>query len=419
MKKSAQVFGIWLAVALFYFYAFIARSSFVTVLAHDFMQFFKIDAAGLSILTSCYYWVYTFMQIPAGIILDKYSIKTVGSLMGFSTSIGVLLLVLTSNFYLACLSEMLIAFGSSFVFVFALKIISTYFPKHKIAIMTSYTISLGVCGPVVGGPLVSAVSCYVDWRHLVIGYGILGVAFAMLLRYVVLGHAPEPQSSTESSQEEKIPVFTALKKVVASPVLWVLGLYTMALYGPLSALGDLWGVSLVSTLFGIDRIVAAVIGNMLYVGVLVGSPCTTYLAYKMGSYKKVMVLSTISVVLLLGSMVVFPKLPTPIIFAIFFLTGFCCGSMFSYALGLLEFPASMGGCVTSFINMMSMVSGIILMPGFSFFLKLQWNGAMENGVPVYSPDNFRLALLAVVIFCAIGIVTSLLVKDSKPAQADA
>ncbi len=137
-RSSCLALVIWSTLAAFYFYQFIARSSFITVLTNEFMQYFNIDTAGIGFLGSCYYWIYTLMQIPAGIIVDKYSSKLVATSATLTCSLGLFILVLTSNSYVAGFGEMLMGFGSAFAFVLIVKAIVTWFPTDKVAIMTSF-----------------------------------------------------------------------------------------------------------------------------------------------------------------------------------------------------------------------------------------------------------------------------------------
>jgi hypothetical protein len=76
----------------------------------------------------------------------------------------------------------------------------------------------------------------------------------------------------------------------------------------------------------------------------------------------------------------------------------------------------MGATISGFINMASMVSGIILMPLIGYIINLSWDGTMENGVRVYSINDFRWGLLSVLVFLVVGVILSLLVKDRSPQQ---
>lgn len=415
-NSSLKSLIMWLCMIGFYFYAFIARSSFLTVLAKDFMNFYSIDAAGLSILGSCYYWIYTGMQIPVGMICDKFSLRKTAALMCGTTAVGILLIVLTHEFFVAALGEIIIGFGSAFAFILCLKTITAWFPANKVAIMTAYTMSLGAFGPVVGGPAVSLITKNVDWRTVIMIHAAIGVFLAIAIWLIVRDKNSE--NGPKEQEENSISVMESLRQIIRSKQIWVLSFFTMGLYAPLSALGDLWGVSFAEKVFHLDHVSAAVASNMLYVGLVVGCPLCASFATCINSYKKVMLMGIIGAAVCLGISIAIPNLPGVAAYIILFVTGFCTGAMLPYPLAIALFPKTMSATVSGFINMMSMVSGIILMPLFGAILNLSWDGTMENGLKIYSAGDFKAGVLAVVIFISIGAIISFFIKDRSPKTGE-
>ena len=418
-KSSCLALVIWSTLAAFYFYQFIARSSFITVLSNEFMQYFGIDTTGLGFLGSCYYWIYTLMQIPAGIIVDKYSTKLVATLATLICSFGLFILILTSNSYVAGFGEMLIGFGSAFAFVLAVKAITQWFHAGKVAIMTSLTMSIGCLGPVLGGPGVAYIVRSHNWLDVIRVYCFIGVGLAVLIWFVVKDRKDDSKERVSESFESnpEIGLVESLKLVLCSKQAWVLGLMTMAVYAPLSALGDLWGVMFIKVAYGLSPEMAALANNMLYLGVVIGSPAFAYAATVCGSFKKPMVVGVIGAFLSLFVIVYLSSyVNTFWLFVLLFATGFSCGSMLAYPLGLALFPKSIGATITGFINMMSMVSGIILLPAVGSTVKYFWNGIIKNGLPVYTLSDFRWGLAWVLAFLGFGIVLSYFIKDRSPNE---
>ena len=411
-KGSWFAFVIWLTLASFYFYQFIARSSFITVLTNEFMQYFNIDTTGIGFLGSCYYWIYTLMQIPAGIIVDKYSTKLVAILATLACSVGLFALVCTSDIHVAALGEMLMGFGSAFAFVLVVKAIVTWFPADKVAIMTSCSMSVGTLGPVLGGPGVASIVESYNWIDVIRVYCLLGVGLATLMWFIVKDK--EKENDEEHSETH---VFEALKLILSSNQAWVLGLITMAIYAPLSALGDLWGNTFIKVAYGLDSKTAALANNMLYLGVVIGSPLFAYSATLLKSFKKPMMIGATGAFVSLFAVVYLSDcLNTYGLFVLYFLMGFSCGSMLAYPLALAIFPKSIGATVTGFVNMMSMVSGIILMPTVGFIVKYFWDGTLENGIQIYKISDFKWGLFPVLAFLGFGIILSFFIKDRSPTE---
>ncbi|MDR1982612.1 MAG: MFS transporter [Holosporaceae bacterium] len=405
-------FVMWYTVLLFFFYQFIARSSFPTVLTEQFMEYFRIDAAGMGVLASCYYWAYTLMQVPSGMIIDKVSVKTIATVATAISACGILLFVSTPNYYTAGFGQMLFGFGSSFAFILTLKIITIWFPASEVPVKTSYTMAIGGLGPFIGGPTVSYLVTKISWISLIKIFAIFGLFLSLIMWLVIRDKERLPVNK----EEKKVSLMDSLGMILTSKQVWVLALFTTMLYAPLSALGDLWGVSFIRKAYNVDSTMAALANNMLYIGMVIGSPTFAYMAVFWNSYKKPMTLGISMAAICFGAVVFLPQLPIQAIFCLFFFTGFSCGAMLSYPLAMMIFPYSVGATVSGFINMASMVSGIILMPLIGYIINLSWDGTIENGIRVYSVNDYRLGLISVFVFLVIGIFLSLIVEDRSPRQ---
>ncbi|MDR1334040.1 MAG: MFS transporter [Holosporaceae bacterium] len=409
-KNPKLAWTMWLTTLSFLFYQFIARSSFPTVLTERLMSHFQLDAAGIGVLVSCYYWVYTLMQIPAGILVDKFSLRKITTIGILMCSFGVLLFIATPNCYIAACGQIMLGFGSSFAFMSALKVVSNYFPAKEIPMKSSLTMAVGCSGPVVGGPAVAFLVEHFEWISLMRCFALFGLLLAAIAMVVMQDEKVEDVQLSQSS------VISSLKTIIFSRQVWVLALYTMAQYAPLSAMGDLWGRSFIQKVCDVDAKIASVISNMIYIGVVVGSPVFAYLAKTMNSYKKPMIIGIIGAAASMAVILACGKLPLTAAFFLFFSLGFSCASALAYPLVLVMFPPSLGASASGFVNMASMVSGIILMPLVGYIVKCFWNGVTENGVSVYSLNDFRLGLLSVLAFLTVGILLSLLVQDRSPQQ---
>jgi len=60
--------------ALFYCYAYFLRA-FPSVMSSDIIDHFHMTAGDFGNLTAFYYYAYTPMQLPVGLILDRYGAR--------------------------------------------------------------------------------------------------------------------------------------------------------------------------------------------------------------------------------------------------------------------------------------------------------------------------------------------------------
>src|SRR6476646_3398297 len=56
--------------------AYIDRTNLAIALASaDFKQFFALSDTGRGVLNSVFFWSYTLLQIPAGLLVDRFGVK--------------------------------------------------------------------------------------------------------------------------------------------------------------------------------------------------------------------------------------------------------------------------------------------------------------------------------------------------------
>lgn len=402
---------MWSAMVSFFMYQFIARSSFPTVLTEEYMKFFGLDAKGVGVLVSCYYFLYTFVQIPIGIIVDKYNVRSVATISIIACATGVLLFIATRNYYLAGFGQMLIGLGASSAFIATIKVVVSWFPENKRAMMVSFAISIGCIGPVIFGPLVAKIVKIFDWRSMMFTFSILGYILAIFIWNIVRDKSECSENKQLEQKSETGTLLNSLKKLFSSTQIWILVIFSFAQYAPLSALADLWGTSYIKKLYKADTAVCSLANNMIYLGMVFGSPFWSYMSSVLNSYKKPMVISILCASITFFLIIFLSNIPLSVMFCLFFILGFSSGAMLAFPLGTALFPKSMSATISGFLNTGSMMSGVILMPLIGFLIDHSWNGIILNEIKVYNIEDFRFGFLAVLISLCIGFIFSLMIKD--------
>ena len=86
----------------FYLYEFFLRVM-PTVITSELMQAFAINTGALGSLLACFFYAYASMQIPAGLMCDRYGPKACLSIAVFMCALATMIMYYTSSYYLACL----------------------------------------------------------------------------------------------------------------------------------------------------------------------------------------------------------------------------------------------------------------------------------------------------------------------------
>ena len=123
VRKSIQALGIfhkgfimWLLGASFFLIEYFVRIS-PSVMAPQLLEDFHTNALGLGSLSAFFYYAYIMMQIPAGIMTDRFGPSKLLQIASLLCAIGSILFALTGNLQIATFSRFIIGFGSAFVIV--------------------------------------------------------------------------------------------------------------------------------------------------------------------------------------------------------------------------------------------------------------------------------------------------------------
>ena len=110
-------------MATAYAIAFLQRVSPQSI-SLSFMHDFSTDAAGVAMLASSYFWGYTLMQIPAGLLVDRYGVKRVVLFSMAASSLGSAAFALAPNLLDVFAARLVVACGDALVFTALLKLVA-------------------------------------------------------------------------------------------------------------------------------------------------------------------------------------------------------------------------------------------------------------------------------------------------------
>src|SRR3989338_3198608 len=82
-----QSWIIWAMAALFYLYEYVLRVS-PSVMTEGLTQSFGVTSTELGVLSSFYYYAYTILQVPCGVIVDKWGPRRVITFSSILCTVG-------------------------------------------------------------------------------------------------------------------------------------------------------------------------------------------------------------------------------------------------------------------------------------------------------------------------------------------
>jgi len=276
-KITAIGIFIWAIAATFFLYEFFLRT-FVGSIAHQIIQELHLSVEQFTFLGSAYYLAYCLMQIPVGILADRFGVKKIMIFSTLTCALATLFFALSHNFALALCGRFLMGIGSSFAFVCLLVIVSNWFPKRFFGFFAGLSQFVGAMGPMIaGGPLVFwLISSHVSWRFALISVGALGVVLAILSLLFVKDKPRGRQGSLLLLSKNEL-ILARFKSLLKIKQVWVVGIYSASIYVSISVMSALWGTSYLEAV-GLSQTSSAYMISIAWVAYAIGCPVFGFLS---------------------------------------------------------------------------------------------------------------------------------------------
>ncbi len=425
-RSMVQPWFICMIAMFFYCYNYFLRVS-PSAMQADLTQTFHITATQFGTLAAFYYYSYTPMQLPAGMIYDKYGARFVLFFACLTAVMGLSIFVSADSLGLASAGRFLIGLGTAFAYIGVLKLASVWLPPTRFATVAGLTTAIGMtCGALSQKYLTKVVEVigYKEALHTAL---FVGIVLSIVILFMVRSR---PKLSTKLTSE-KAPapmntkqLFGAMKIIFTNPQMWLIGTIGCLLYLPATVFLDLWGIPYLKTVYQLTSDQAVNISSMTFLGWIIGGPVIGALSDKIKRRRTPLVITGALAATLLCVVFYVPGITLNQLYFMFLITGFCCGAHpLCFALGKEHNPAAISGTAVAVTNMLIMAGGAIFQPVVGKLLDFHTTSSVgANGLPVYSPADYTFALSIIPLGVALAIFLSTFVKEtyceSQAKEAD-
>lgn len=414
--RSFTPWLMWGLGASYFFIMYIARVS-PGVMSFELMQDFHVNALELGSLVAFFYFPYVAMQIPVGIIIDKFGPRLVLPITLTLCCIAALLFSQAQSLSSASISRLLLGFGSSFAFVGALKLASTWFPPHRIGLLAGLTQAIGMLGASVGEHPVAVSVSTIGWRNSVLWMSGLFIILAIIIRLVVKDK-PDHSHFEPLHNEENQTIWKGVRSVLGNPQSWIGGIFAGLLFAPTAAFAELWGNSFLRTTYGLSMETAAFGVGLIFIGWGIGGPLMGWISDKVGKRKPFMFLSAALCCVFLTA-ALYLHLPKPLLYTCLFLYGITnTGVILAYALVAETNQRRLAGTSLGVANMLSIMLGTLFQPLIGWFLDVLGGMTIVNNLPQYESGDFQIAMTILPLCLLMGFFLAFFIKETycKPYE---
>lgn len=413
LLKKMYPWIVWILAASFFYYKYLIQVS-PGVMSQQLMSAYSLTGAGLGNLAACFFYGYLLMQIPAGILLDKWSPGKITAISAFICASAIFLFANTHSPITAGFSRFLIGISAAFAAVSCFKLTSIWFPPQRFAFVAGLSMTAAMLGAVGGqGPLSALIGRF-GWRHALEWVAIAGFILSSCIWIFVRDKKKQPYRVEH--QEDGSKLFAKLNTLLKDRQTWLLSLYSGLAFAPVSVFGGLWGVSFIEKAYALDVSQAANYVSLIFIGFAIGCPLTGWFSDYIGRRKPIMTLGTI---LALVSMSVILYVPILEIYLSFFLFLFGIGaSCFFLCFSMIRelHPLIFTGTVLGFMNTFDAICEAITEPFIGKLLDLNWAGTYINGARAFSLSDYHHSLLALSIYLGTALFLLFFIEETYCKQ---
>ena len=423
---------IWGVAGCYYLYEIILRM-YPGTMTIELMHKFNANATQISIFTAFYYFAYTIMQIPAGLIIDRFSIRKTLFIACLFCIAGFIIIHNTSNMTLAEVGRFIIGFGSAFAYIATLKVASIWLPPHRFGLACCIADSLGMLGAMLTEIVLVRMNIHFGYHFTSIMLVILGLIIAVMI-YSILRASPNANKAKKKYFEidlhDKSDVLDKIITLCRNPQIWLIGLIGCLFYLPSSVVGDIWGMPYLKTVYHLSSTQASLVLATFFAGWIIFGPIFGALSDKI-QLRCPPIKITLVINALLFSIVIFTpyflhyQLPHLILFIIFFIIGISTSTHpLLFAIAKENYSTKVTGTVIAITNSFVMLGGIIFQPLVGKLLDANQSTQHAHGFATYSIHSYTIALSVIPISLVACIILMKFVKETgsilkqQPPQDD-
>jgi sugar phosphate permease len=403
------VFGIVLASFVLSFFHRTAPAA----IAGELTRAFAINSAVLGTLAATYFYVYTLLQIPVGVLADTLGPRLILSVGSLIAAAGSLLFALAPAWEFAAAGRTLVGVGVAVAFIAILKVSAVWFPANRFATLNGVTMFAGNLGAVIAGAPLAWIVTQASWRTVFVGLAALSAALGIATwiwvrdRPEQRGFAPVNPVAAPTAGVAKVHWNEALARVIANPATWPGFFVNLGIGGSYLAFAGLWAVPYLEQVHGLSRVVAAQHASLLLLGVAFGSLLVGMVSDRLGSRRGVMRLYALLYALSWLPWLFDLRWPLAATLAWFFLMGMLIpGFTLSWTVAKEVNRPEHSGIATSVVNVGIFLGTGILQPMVGWVLD---RGREAGDIA----GSWERAILLLAGAAAFGAAMSLLVRERR------
>ncbi|WP_102273500.1 MFS transporter [Cytobacillus massiliigabonensis] len=409
-KYRWAVFG----TVLFTYFLIVSQRTAPGLITDQLMKDFNLTASTIGLLTSIQFLAYASLQIPIGLLSDRYGpnfFLIIGTILN---GLGTVLYSLAPNEFFLLFARLLVGLGDAAIWVNLVLILSIWFKGNEFVGLIGIAGMAGSFGFLLATvPFSWSISLW-GWKIPFLLVGIILCVLGILLYFILVikpkqlfnGHE-EQKINPPKEEQVKEKTLSLLLRILSSRQAWATFLCHFGVVGTYVGFIGSWAVPYGMNVYDMTRSDASQLIMIGLIGAIIGAPITSWIAGRLDSIKKpYTVIHLVSflcwtVLLSFGG-----EPPFFMLIILFFIIGYCNGAnTLTFAVVRQSFDRKEVGLASGFANTGGFLSAVLLPSIFGKVLD------HFHAAPIHV--GYLYAFIIPVIFSLLGLAGGLLIKEER------
>ncbi|MCD4484129.1 MFS transporter [Chromobacterium vaccinii] len=213
----------------------------LSVAAPQLQQEFGLSNGQLGLLFSAFFWSYALLQIPTGVILDRFGTTRIGRLGALLWGVAATLTACAGGFAGIFAARMLLGVAEAPGFPVSSKATGYWFPRRERAMATAIFDAAAKFSNVIGVPMVALAVVHLGWRW---GFGVSAILSVLyFIAFYLIYRDPSADKNLSEAERQYIVQGGATEEGVSQQS-------SMAMLGYLLRQRKVWGLSIGFAAYG-------------------------------------------------------------------------------------------------------------------------------------------------------------------------
>jgi MFS family permease len=252
-------------------FAFLSQLS-MGLIALPFQHSFSLTASQLGLIIGSYYYLYSLMQIPAGVLVDMIGVRPLLMYGHIIAGLSYFIFASTQHVLLLFVSRFMIGAGLSFSFVALFSVIKNQFLEETAGFWLGLCEMLALCVFMMAMFVQTHWLRYVSWQKVMVYMGLISLCLSVLNAMFMDKPSLKIRQGLSAFCQQFDRFYLSVCGLLRVRTLWLAGLYAGILFSVLTVFEGLWALPFFVVDHGLSLKQAAYMNHYLLIGVMLGCP---------------------------------------------------------------------------------------------------------------------------------------------------